>query len=68
MRHLPTAILAIGRNYAELAREMGVQVDPNPIIFMKSPASVIRDGDTIETPAICREHGPAMWRRPTRSR
>ena len=59
-RHLPPAILAIGRNYAEHAKEMGGAVDPNPIIFMKNPASVIRDGDAIEIPPICREHGPQV--------
>jgi 2-keto-4-pentenoate hydratase/2-oxohepta-3-ene-1,7-dioic acid hydratase in catechol pathway len=60
MRHLPPAILAIGRNYPEHAREMGGTVDPNPIIFLKNPASVIRDGDTIEIPPICRENGPQV--------
>jgi 2-keto-4-pentenoate hydratase/2-oxohepta-3-ene-1,7-dioic acid hydratase in catechol pathway len=39
---------------------MGGAVDPNPIIFMKNPASVIRDGDAIEIPPICREHGPQV--------
>lgn len=59
-RHLPPAILAIGRNYPEHAREMGGTVDPNPIVFLKNPASVIRDGDAIEIPPICREHGPQV--------
>ena len=27
---------------------------------MKNPASVIRDGDAIEIPPICREHGPQV--------
>ena len=56
----PPAILAIGRNYADHAREMGGQLDPNPIIFMKNPASVIGDGQAIEIPPICREHGPQV--------
>ncbi|NBX25496.1 MAG: fumarylacetoacetate hydrolase family protein [Planctomycetes bacterium] len=56
----PPAILAIGRNYADHAREMGGQVDPNPILFMKNPASVIGDGQAIEIPPICREHGPQV--------
>ena len=59
-RHLPPAILAIGRNYPEHAREMGGTVDPNPIVFLKNHASVIRDGDAIEIPPICREHGPQV--------
>ena len=59
-RHLPPAILAIGRNYPEHAREMGGTVDPNPIVFLKNPASVIGDGDAIEIPPVCREHGPQV--------
>jgi 2-keto-4-pentenoate hydratase/2-oxohepta-3-ene-1,7-dioic acid hydratase in catechol pathway len=59
-RHLPPAILAIGRNYPEHAREMGGTVDPNPLVFLKNPASVIRDGEAIEIPPICREHGPQV--------
>ncbi len=59
-RHLPPAILAIGRNYPEHAREMGGTVDPNPLVFLKNPASVIRDGQAIEIPPICREHGPQV--------
>jgi len=60
MRHVPPAILAIGRNYPEHAREMGGTVDPNPIVFLKNPASVIGDGDAIEIPPVCREHGPQV--------
>jgi 2-keto-4-pentenoate hydratase/2-oxohepta-3-ene-1,7-dioic acid hydratase in catechol pathway len=59
-RHLPPAILAIGRNYPEHAREMGGTVDPDPLVFLKNPASVIRDGEAIEIPPICREHGPQV--------
>jgi 2-keto-4-pentenoate hydratase/2-oxohepta-3-ene-1,7-dioic acid hydratase in catechol pathway len=59
-RRYPPAILAIGRNYPEHAREMGGTVDPNPIVFLKNPASVIGDGDAIEIPPVCREHGPQV--------
>jgi len=59
-RLIPPAIFAIGRNYADHAKEMGGAVDANPIIFMKNPASVIGDGDTIQIPALCREHGPQV--------
>ncbi|MCA9285494.1 MAG: fumarylacetoacetate hydrolase family protein [Phycisphaerales bacterium] len=52
---LPPAILAIGRNYAEHAKELGNAVPDRPLVFMKNPAAVIRDGEPIVIPAICRE-------------
>lgn len=57
---LPTAILAIGRNYADHAKEMGGNVPTQPIIFFKNPACVIADGAPIIIPAICREGGPQV--------
>jgi 2-keto-4-pentenoate hydratase/2-oxohepta-3-ene-1,7-dioic acid hydratase in catechol pathway len=57
---IPPAILAIGRNYPEHAREMGGAVDPNPIVFMKNPACVIGDGHPIVIPAICLLNGPQV--------
>jgi len=56
----PPAILAVGRNYADHAREMGGTIDPHPTVFMKNPAAVIGDGEAIEIPPICREHGPQV--------
>jgi len=50
MRHHP-AILAVGRNYADHARELGNDVPDRPMIFMKNPASVIGDGDPIMIPS-----------------
>ena len=56
----PPCILAVGRNYAEHAAEMGAIPQEHPIIFMKNPASAIADGERIVLPAICREHGPQV--------
>jgi 2-keto-4-pentenoate hydratase/2-oxohepta-3-ene-1,7-dioic acid hydratase in catechol pathway len=56
----PTCILAVGRNYAEHAAEMGAIPQEHPIIFLKNPASVIGHGETIVIPSICREHGPQV--------
>lgn len=56
----PPAILAVGRNYADHAKEMGGSIDPHPTVFMKNPAAVIGDGDAIVIPPICREHGPQV--------
>ena len=57
---LPPAILAIGRNYAEHAKEMGGTIPTRPIVFFKNPACVISDGEPIIIPAICREGGPQV--------
>ncbi|MFM7051965.1 MAG: fumarylacetoacetate hydrolase family protein [Planctomycetota bacterium] len=56
----PPAILAIGRNYADHAAEMGGKTDERPMVFMKNPASVCRNGDAIRIPRICREGGPQV--------
>ena len=53
----PPAIIAIGRNYAAHAAELNNKVLEHPIIFMKNPASVIRNGEPILIPPICSE-GP----------
>ena len=59
-RDMPPAIWCIGRNYPEHAAEMGVDVTERPTVFMKNPASVIGDGDTIIIPPACDEHGPQV--------
>ena len=59
-RTLPPAILAIGRNYAAHAAEMGSAAPGRPLVFMKNPASVIGDGEPIIIPPICMEHGPQV--------
>jgi 2-keto-4-pentenoate hydratase/2-oxohepta-3-ene-1,7-dioic acid hydratase in catechol pathway len=50
-------ILGVGRNYREHAREMGASEDlpAHPMIFTKSPACAILDGDTIVIPRIATE-------------
>lgn len=54
-RPLPPAIFAIGRNYADHAREMQGEVAERPVVFMKNPASVIGNGESIVIPDVCRE-------------
>lgn len=49
----PPCILAVGRNYAEHAAEMGGIPQEHPIIFMKNPAAVISSGEAIVIPRIC---------------
>ncbi len=60
---IPPAVLAVGRNYAEHAKELGNEVPTHPLIFMKNPAAVVGDGADIVIPPICRADafgGPAQ--------
>ncbi|MSR68778.1 MAG: FAA hydrolase family protein [Phycisphaerales bacterium] len=57
---IPPAIIAIGRNYADHAKEMGGALPTRPLVFMKNPASICNDGDAIVIPVICKEGGPQV--------
>jgi 2-keto-4-pentenoate hydratase/2-oxohepta-3-ene-1,7-dioic acid hydratase in catechol pathway len=48
---LPTKIVAIGKNYAEHAAEMGGEALAEPLIFLKPSSAVIGPGDPIARPA-----------------
>jgi 2-keto-4-pentenoate hydratase/2-oxohepta-3-ene-1,7-dioic acid hydratase in catechol pathway len=48
---LPSKVVAVGRNYAEHAREMGGEAPAAPVIFLKPSTSVIGAGDLIRLPA-----------------
>ena len=48
---LPSKVVAVGRNYADHAREMGNQVPEIPLLFLKPSTSVIGTGDVIRLPA-----------------
>jgi 2-keto-4-pentenoate hydratase/2-oxohepta-3-ene-1,7-dioic acid hydratase in catechol pathway len=47
---LPSKIVAVGRNYAEHARELGNEVPAAPMIFLKPSTSVIGPGEPITLP------------------
>jgi 2-keto-4-pentenoate hydratase/2-oxohepta-3-ene-1,7-dioic acid hydratase in catechol pathway len=47
---LPSKVIAVGRNYAEHAREMGAAVPAAPLIFLKPSTSVIGPGEPIALP------------------
>lgn len=47
---LPSKVVAIGRNYAAHAAEMGGEAPESPIIFLKPSTAVIGDGDAIRLP------------------
>ncbi|MCZ6837563.1 MAG: fumarylacetoacetate hydrolase family protein [Planctomycetota bacterium] len=57
---MPPAIFACGRNYADHAKEMSSDLPERPLIFMKNPASVIANGESILLPPICDFHGPQV--------
>lgn len=47
----PGKIVCVGKNYREHAREMGGDVPPEPLLFLKPPTAVIGPGDAIVLPA-----------------
>ncbi|MFG2758901.1 fumarylacetoacetate hydrolase family protein [Streptomyces wuyuanensis] len=52
---LPNKVVAIGRNYAEHAAELGNEVPEVPVAFLKPTTSVIGSGDAIEYPSFSDE-------------
>ena len=48
----PSKIIALAKNYAEHAREMGMEVPEKPIIFLKPPSSLIGPGEPIILPRM----------------
>lgn len=52
-RRYPPAILAVGRNYVDHAKEMKGDVSELPVVFMKNPASIIGHNEPIIIPSIC---------------
>lgn len=46
----PSKIVCVGRNYAEHAKELGNDVPTAPLLFLKAPSAVIRDGENIVIP------------------
>lgn len=52
---LPNKVVAIGRNYAEHAAELGNEVGDAPVAFFKPTTSVIGSGDAIEYPSFSDE-------------
>ena len=46
----PSKIICLGRNYADHAKEQGVEIPESPILFMKPPTSIIGLNDKILLP------------------
>ncbi|MFI9099016.1 fumarylacetoacetate hydrolase family protein [Streptomyces fildesensis] len=52
---LPNKVVAIGRNYAEHAAELGNEVPTVPVAFFKPSTSVVGSGDPIVYPSFSNE-------------
>ncbi len=52
---LPSKIVAIGKNYADHAREMGGEPPAEPVLFLKPSTSVIGPGAPIVYPTLSRQ-------------
>lgn len=52
---LPTKVVAVGRNYAEHASELGSEVPAEPIMFLKPPTAVIGPGTAVVLPSTSDE-------------
>jgi len=50
LERTPTKIVAVGRNYAEHAKELGNEAPSEPIIFLKPPSAILPPGGTIVRP------------------
>ncbi len=46
----PSKIIAVGRNYAEHAKELGNEPPKEPLLFFKPPSAVVGPGARIELP------------------
>lgn len=49
---VPGKIVAVGRNYADHAKELGNEVPAEPIIFLKAPSSLLDPNGEIEIPPM----------------
>ena len=46
----PSKIVCVGKNYRDHAKEMGGEVPPEPLVFLKPPSSIIGPGEAIVLP------------------
>lgn len=50
---LSRKVVAVGRNYADHAKELGNAVPSSPLLFMKPPSAFVTVGGSIEVPPGC---------------
>ncbi len=49
---VPSKVVAVGLNYRDHARELGLDVPDEPILFLKPPTTVIGPGDAVIYPVM----------------
>lgn len=47
---VPSKVVCVGRNYADHAAELGNEVPAEPLLFLKAPSAIIRNGEEIMLP------------------
>ncbi|MBW3602367.1 MAG: fumarylacetoacetate hydrolase family protein [Actinobacteria bacterium] len=52
---IPSKVLCVGRNYADHAAELGGEVPPEPLIFMKPSTAVVGPDEPIRLPTLSDE-------------
>jgi 2-keto-4-pentenoate hydratase/2-oxohepta-3-ene-1,7-dioic acid hydratase in catechol pathway len=52
MTSRPGKIVCVGRNYRDHAKELGNEVPKEPLLFLKPPSSVLREGEPIRLPGV----------------
>ncbi len=55
MKLKPSKIIAVGLNYVDHARELGMELPRNPVLFLKPPSALIYSGDPIVYPAMTKD-------------
>lgn len=51
----PSKIVCVGRNYADHAAELGNDVPVEPLLFLKAPSSIIKNGEPIKIPSFSQQ-------------
>jgi 2-keto-4-pentenoate hydratase/2-oxohepta-3-ene-1,7-dioic acid hydratase in catechol pathway len=51
----PSKIVCVGRNYVDHAKELGNEMPKEPLIFLKPPSSLLKDGQLIHLPAVSKQ-------------
>jgi 2-keto-4-pentenoate hydratase/2-oxohepta-3-ene-1,7-dioic acid hydratase in catechol pathway len=47
---IPSKVVAVGKNYADHAKEMGGEAPEAPVLFLKPSTAVVGDGDAVQYP------------------
>lgn len=50
MSHTPSKIVCVGKNYFDHAKEMGGEIPPEPLLFLKPPSALIGPDEPILLP------------------